>query len=111
MADKTMPPNDPMPTQDAGTGMAPESNMAPEPAMPSNDGSVMISMPKVAFDAIHQLITQLAQGVDNLSQSVNDQASGGSMPPAPEATPSPSPAGSPSDEDFLNSVAEAGSQR
>ena len=86
--------------------MAPADNMAPDAGAPAGDGSVMISMPKVAFDAIHQLIVQLASGVDSLAQSVNQQASEAapSMPSAPE---SPAPA----DEDFLKGIAQEGSQR
>jgi len=114
MADKTMPPNDPMPAPDAGMGAAPADKMAPEAGSPAGDGSVMISMPKDAFDAIHQLIVQLAQGVDSLAQGVNQQAAGageapmGEMPPAgPEMGAGQSSA----DDEFLKGIAEAGSNR
>jgi hypothetical protein len=108
MADKTMPPNDPMPTPDEGMGMAPADNMAPDAGAPAGDGSVMISMPKVAFDAIHQLIVQLASGVDSLAQNVNQQASGAA---APEAAPAAPKASTPADEDFLKGIAQEGSLR
>jgi hypothetical protein len=108
MADKTMPPNDPMPTQDDGMGMAPAENMSPDAGAPAGDGSVMISMPKVAFDAIHQLISQLASGVDSLAQNVNQQASTSEMPSAAPASPEPT---APADEDFLKGIAQEGSQR
>lgn len=111
MADKTMPPNDPMPTDSAGTGIAPAENMAPDAGAPAGDGSVMISMPKVAFDAIHQLIVQLASGVDSLAQGVNQQAAGAGEPPAAEMAPAAPEASTPADEDFLKGIAQEGSQR
>jgi hypothetical protein len=95
-------------------GAAPTDKMAPEAGSPAGDGSVMISMPKDAFDAIHQLIVQLAQGVDSLAQGVNQQAAGageapmGEMPPAgPEMGAGQSSA----DDEFLKGIAEAGSNR
>ena len=80
MADKTMPPADPMPSPDQGQGPAPMQDMAPPAPQGGDGGSVMISMPKEAFDAIHQLITQLASGVENLAQSVGEQAGGAEQP-------------------------------
>jgi hypothetical protein len=75
----------------------------------------MISMPKEAFDAIHQLISQLSSGFDNLAQSVGQQAGGAGMPPAsPEAgMPPQAPAGGMGggDADFLNSIAQEGNAR
>jgi hypothetical protein len=112
MADKTMPPNDPMPAPDSGMGAAPADKMAPEAAAPAGDGSVMVSMPKDAFDAIHQLIVQLAQGVDSLYQSVNQEAAMAGEAPMEEMPPAGPEmgAGSPDDE-FLKGIVEAGSQR
>ncbi len=40
----------------------------------------MISMPKAAFDAIHTLVTQLSQGLDQLKQGVEQEAKGGACP-------------------------------
>jgi len=115
MADKTMPPADPMPAADMGAGQAPASDMAPPAPQGGDGGSVMISMPKEAFDAIHQLITQLAGGVENLAQSVGQQAGGGEMPPAPPKAgmPPQAPAGGMGggDADFLNSIAQEGNAR
>jgi hypothetical protein len=114
MADKTMPPNDPNPAPDTGMGAAPADKMAPDSGMPSDSGSVMISMPEEAFNAIRDLINQLSQGVDNLAQSVGQQKAG-SEAPAPEMPPAGmdggAAGGSPADEDFLKGIAEAGSQR
>jgi hypothetical protein len=115
-SDKTMPPNDPNPAPDTGMGAAPADKMAPDAGAPAGDGSVMISMPKAAFDAIHQLIVQLAQGVDSLAQGVNQQAAGAGEAPAGEMPPAgtaggASSGGSPADEDFLKGIAEAGSMR
>jgi len=76
----------------------------------------MISMPKEAFDAIHQLITQLASGVENLAQSVGEQAGGAEQPPAPPegGMPPQAPAGGMQgggDDDFLKSIAQEGNAR
>ena len=106
MADKTMPPADPMPSPDQGQGPAPMQDMAPPTPQGGDGGSVMISMPKEAFDAIHQLITQLASGVENLAQSVGGQAGGAEQPPAPPegGMPPQAPAGGMQgggDDDFL----------
>jgi hypothetical protein len=74
----------------------------------------MISMPKVAFDAMHALVTQLATGLDQLRQGVEKQAAGGSEPPSempPTAPAGGAQGGSVADEDFLNSMAQEGSQK
>lgn len=82
----------------------------------------MVNMPKAAFDAIHQLVTQLAQGLDQLKQGVEAQAQQGAgaafagpqAPAGPEAPAAPSPeAGQEPDEDdtFLKGVAEEGNKR
>lgn len=106
MAEKPMPPNDAMPMPE-GAGMAPSESMT-TPA-PAQDGSVMVSMPKVAFDAIRELIVQLASGLDSLAQGVDQQAAdeseavaGQAMPPEAAAT---------ADEDFLAGISKEGSQR
>jgi len=108
-----MPPNDPNPAPDTGMGAAPADKMAPDAGAPAGDGSVMITMRKDAFDAIHQLIVQLAQGVDSLAQGVNQQAAGGEAPAGemPPSAPEGGAGGSAADEDFLKGIAEAGSQR
>jgi hypothetical protein len=86
-------------------------------AAPAAGGdSVMINMPKAAFDAIHALVTQLAQGLDQLKQGVEAQAQGQASPQAPAAPAGPqapaSAGGSEeSDEDFLKSLAQEGSKR
>ena len=76
----------------------------------------MISMPKEAFDAIHQLITQLASGVENLAQSVGQQAGGVEQPSAPPegGIPPQAPAGGMQgggDDDFLKGIAQEGNAR
>jgi hypothetical protein len=112
MADKTMPPNDPMETPNPSAAAPGDISTQ----VPQEEGSVMISMPKSAFDSIHQLIVQLAQGADSLAQSVNQQASGAGEAPVSEM-PTAGPEGgksagaSPADEDFLKGIAEAGSMR
>ena len=116
MADKTMPPADPMPAADLGAGQAPMQDMAPPAPQGGDSGSVMISMPKEAFDAIHQLISQLSSGFDNLAQSVGQQAGGAGEPPAPPegGMPPQAPAGgmqSGGDDDFLKGIAQEGNAR
>jgi hypothetical protein len=114
MADKTMPPNDPNPAPDTGMGAAPAEMMAPEAVAPDSGGSVMVSMPEDAFNAIRELINQLAMGVDALAESVGQQKSAGEAPTGemPPAGPEGGAAGvTPADEDFLKGIAEAGSMR
>jgi hypothetical protein len=108
-SDKTMPPvsdNLDAPAMDAPMG-APD-DMAP-PSAPQDGGSVMISIPKAVFDSMHQIVMQLASGLDQLAKDVNQQAAG---PKAPEAAPqAPAAPEGGNDEDFLNSMAEEGSAR
>lgn len=73
MADKTMPPNDPMigaPAMPGEMGVSASMNEMPPPT----GGDVMISMPKAAFDAMQQIVMQLSQGLNELAKSVNSQA-------------------------------------
>lgn len=107
MADKTMPPvseNLDAPATEAP--MAPEAAAAPAP---QDEGSVMVTIPKAAFDSMHQIIVQLASGLDELAKGVNQEAAA-QAPAAPEAAAAPA-AGAASDEEFLNSMAEEGSVR
>jgi hypothetical protein len=108
MADKTMPPNDPMVPADPGVAEG-DMAVAAESSMPTDGGSVMVSMPKQAFDAMHSLVGELAKGLDMLAQAVNQQASGTEMPPADAMPPEMPPTGG--DEEFLNSMAQEGSIR
>jgi hypothetical protein len=108
MAKENMTPADSMPMPE-DAGMAPSESMTP--AAPTQDGSVMVSMPKVAFDAIRELIVQLASGLDSLAQGVDQQAAaeaeaavGGEMMPPEGAMTS-------EDEDFLAGITQEGSQR
>jgi len=121
MADKTMPPSDP--NEMSGGDPTIGSDIAPQAPHGGQDGSVMLSIPKVAFDALHQIIMQLAQGFDQLKQGVENQAQGGAgnapMPPEGEMSEQGMQGGmggssapqSGSDEDFLNEMAKQGSQR
>ena len=111
-----MPPSEQAPSTPVNNSPAMSPDMAG--GAPAGDqGSVMVSMPKAAFDAIHQLVTQLAQGLDQLKQGVDTQAGKGQGAPAGPVAPS---AGAPSeeasegeqsDEDFLKGLAEEGSKR
>jgi len=111
--DPTMPPSERAATTPTDNSPAMSPDMA-APAAPAGgqDGSVMVNMPKAAFDAIHQLVTQLAQGLDQLKQGVEAQAQGGAAP-APAAAPAAAPEASegPSDDDFLKGIAEEGNKR
>lgn len=113
MADKTMPPNDPMEGSPAMPGemgaTAPIGDMAP-PA----GGDVMISMPKGAFDAMHQIVMQLSQGLDELAKTVNAQAGGGSPAGAMEVekeAATPGGASTSEDEEFLKGMMEEGNAK
>ena len=109
MADRIMPQSDPNPP------MPPGSNPSPAPGMPGEAGeAVMISMPRQVFDQLHQLVRDLADGVEELAQSVAGDAAQGGMP-GEEMSEQP-PMGPPmaegeiSDEDFLKEVAMQGTK-
>ena len=112
--DSTMPPSEQPDAPSSGTGPAPAGDMAPPAPQGGGDGSVMVTMPKVAFDAIHALVTQLATGLDQLKQGVEQQAAVAGEPPAemPPAAPTGGQGGAGgSDEDFLKGMAAEGSQK
>jgi hypothetical protein len=76
----------------------------------------MVQMPKEAFMAIHQLVVQLAQGLDALAASVDQQAvaegeMAGAEMGAGAPVPPPAGAGIPADEAELAAFAEQLSQR
>lgn len=111
--DPSMPPSEQNPGMPVDNSPASASPDMAAPAAPAGDqGSVMVNMPKAAFDAIHQLVTQLAQGLDQLKQGVEAQAQGGAAE-APTAAPAaPAPAGGPqNDEEFLKGLAQEGNKR
>ena len=85
-SDTSMPPSE-APTPKPGAYSDPNDMgmMAPQGGAPADGGSVMMQMPKEAFDAIHQLVMQLAQALEGAAQKVNSQAQGGGVP-APEMT-------------------------
>ena len=114
--DPSMPPSEQAATTPTGNSPAMSPDMSGGSAPSGGQGSVMVTMPKEAFDAIHQLVTQLSQGLDQLKQGVEFQAQESS--PAGASAPAASPAGAPSpsgesesDEDFLKGLAEEGSKR
>lgn len=90
------------------TPMPPAEMPIPEaPVAPIQDGGdVMISMPRNAFQSMREIVSQLAMGLDQLAQSVDQQAAGATAPVAPEAPVPPVTAG---DEEFLNSMAQEAS--
>jgi hypothetical protein len=67
-------------------------------------------MPKVALDAIRELVLQLASGIDSLAQSVDQQAAAEMDTAAAEMAPVEG-AMAPADEDFLAGIAQEGSLR
>jgi len=115
--DPSMPPSEQAATTPTDNSPAMSADMAGAPAPAGGqDGSVMINMPKAAFDAIHALVTQLSQGLDQLKQGVDSQAQGGaaSAPAAAPTAPEPPAAGGKgemSDDDFLKGLAEEGNKR
>jgi hypothetical protein len=85
-----------MPTD---TSMPPTGESLPKPApmseptdmvpptdtgAPTDGGSVMMQLPKEAFDAIHQLVIQLAGALDQAAGKVNAEAMASQEVPAPE---------------------------
>lgn len=115
-----MPPSDPNDTPAGGMPTDGQMGGAPSAPAPGGDGSVMMQMPKAAFDAIHQLVVQLASALDAAAGQVNDQkaqaeggapaapaAGGMAMPPAG----GPAPAGPTPDEQDLAAFAQQLSAR
>jgi hypothetical protein len=90
------------------TPMPPAEMPMPEaPVMPPQDGGdVMISMPRTTLQSMLEIVSQLAIGLEQLTQSVDQQAAGAQAPVAPEAPVPPVTAG---DEEFLNSMAQEAS--
>lgn len=88
--------------------MPPEAMMPPAPS--SGGGQVMVQVPKDVFMGIHQLVVQLAQGMDAVALGIEEQAaaeSGAAMPPMmPEGGEMPPM--SPEDEAFLADMAQQG---
>jgi hypothetical protein len=115
MADKTMPPNDPM----MGAPAMPGEMGAPAPMgemAPPQGGDVMISMPKSAFDALQQIVQALSQGLDELSQTVNGQAKEGAAEgemeaEAPEAENETEIEIESKDKEFLKGMMEEGNMK
>lgn len=95
--------------------MPPEAMMAPEPeAAPQSGGQVMLQVPKDVFMGIHQLVVQLAQGMDAVALGIEEQSAaeaGAMIPEMPPMPPeggaeAPMPPMSPEDEAFLAGMAE-----
>ena len=114
MADPTEAPT-PKPPTDTPMPEAPMPMDSMPPEMPPAGDGVGITMPMEAFEAIHMLVTQLAQALDAAAANVQGQKSeamGSPMPPdAPTGGPG-SPAGGMSpDEADLASFAQELSAR
>lgn len=91
------------PNTPAMAPMPPMDNKAPMPPMPttpSDEGSVMVQLPKSVFMDVHSMIVQLAQAMDALAIEV-EATTGGEGAQAPTA-----PAGAPSDADLEAFAAE-----
>jgi hypothetical protein len=91
--------------------MPPEAMMPPAPD--AGGGQVMVQVPKDIFMGIHQLVVQLAQGMDAVALGIEQQSaaeSGAMMPPMPPAGGEMPPM-SPEDEAFLAGMAEEGTVR
>jgi len=96
--------------------------MATQPPMPpagdampptGASDSVMIQMPKAAFDMMASLVMELAAGVQDLQASVEMQKSGMAESPAGGPAGAPmggeAPMGEMADEEFLKELAKEGS--
>jgi len=98
------------------TPMAPMPPMDPTaamPPMPSDDGNVMVQVPKSVFMEIHGIVVQLAQAMDALAVEVEGSSGkpSGSPQGAPMgAPPMGAPEGAPNDAD-LEAFAAQLSQR
>jgi hypothetical protein len=114
MADKTMPPNDPMTLPETGAGMSPEA-MPPEAEMPQQD-AVMVTLPKADFDAANEMLNNLTAMFNQLAEGINAQQGAAEMGAMPGEMPPPTevPTGEPGAEDmdaFLKSITEEGNMR
>ena len=96
------------PTEAPMSADMPAGGSAPADMASASGGEVMISMPKQAFDMMHQLVTQLASGLDQLKQGIDSQA--GAVAPAASPAGPAMPEGQMSDEDFLNQIASQGTR-
>jgi hypothetical protein len=67
----------------------------------------MISMPRDAFNAMREIVSQLAMGLDQLAQSVEQQTAPAEGQPPVAAPAAPMAPGE--DEEFLASMAEEAS--
>jgi hypothetical protein len=100
--------------------------MPPEGAgMPAGQGDVMLSIPKAEFDMLHQIVMQLADGLNQLAQSVNAQGPqvqspaeeagempiGGGAPAKAPAGPSKGGPSSSEDDEFLKSLMAEGNSK
>lgn len=102
---------------DMAAGMPPMPPMPPEAMMPpapgAGGGQVMVQVPKDIFMGIHQLVVQLAQGMDAVALGIEEQSAaeaGAEMPPVmPEGGEMPPM--SPEDEAFLADMAQQGTAK
>ena len=105
-SDTSMPPSEaPTPTPTPADAPGDMATSAPQ-----DGGSVMMQIPKEAFDAIHQLVIQLAGALDQAAQTVNGQAAQSAGAPSGMPTGAEQPPASPSapedDEDLANFAQE-----
>jgi hypothetical protein len=85
----------------------------PSDAMPAGGGGdgVMISMPKAVFNELHNIVMQLAAGVDELAKRVAGSSPAMPQEPADQAAGEDMSAeGGSSDEDFLREMAAQGTK-
>jgi hypothetical protein len=86
---------------------------------PGAGGDVMMSVPKAAFDAIHQVVMELSKSLDELAGGINQQAAqsdaamGGGMGAGMEEMPEGEglEGASPEDEEFLKGMMEEGNAK
>lgn len=98
-----------MPPSEAPTPTTSPAGAPGDMATAQDGGSVMMQIPKEAFDAIHQLVIQLAGALDQAANTVNDQAQAGGVPaPMSAGTEQPPamPGGTEDDQDLANFAQE-----
>ena len=94
-----------MPPTEAPTPSPTPAGMPEGISAPTDSGSVMMQMPKEAFDSIHQIVMQLASALDQAAGKINSEAAGAPAMTAPEGSAAPA---SPSadDQDLANFAQE-----
>ena len=82
-----------MPPTEAPTPSPTPAGVPEGISAPTDSGSVMMQMPKEAFDSIHQIVMQLADALDQAAGKVNSEAAQSEAPSPEGMAPEAAPAG------------------